>query len=165
MLAVSFMITTRMPRTGYRDEPRPAGSHTHPSNQRPRDQQGKRLLNCCGLHRRCPRRRAGPAPRRVAGRSQDGPGPVMGVAGMDDREGVFGQVTGAAAESISLTRWASGSAVEGLASIIAIWRFTGARTLSETAEPRAQKADPPATRHLKRGWPGWPGPAGISDRW
>jgi hypothetical protein len=30
--------------------------------------------------------------------------------------------------------------VEGLASVIVIWRFTGSRTLSETAEARAQKA-------------------------
>jgi hypothetical protein len=32
------------------------------------------------------------------------------------------------------------SAIEGLASVIIIWRFTGARTLSETAEARARKA-------------------------
>jgi divalent metal cation (Fe/Co/Zn/Cd) transporter len=30
--------------------------------------------------------------------------------------------------------------IEGLASVIVIWRFTGTRTLSETAEARAQKA-------------------------
>ena len=32
-----------------------------------------------------------------------------------------------------------GSAVEGLASVIVVWRFTGKRTLSETAERRAQQ--------------------------
>ena len=32
-----------------------------------------------------------------------------------------------------------GSAVEGLASVIVIWRFTGPRALSETAERRAQR--------------------------
>ena len=32
-----------------------------------------------------------------------------------------------------------GSAVEGLASVIVVWRFTGDRTLSETAERRAQR--------------------------
>ena len=32
------------------------------------------------------------------------------------------------------------SAIEGLASVIIVWRFTGTRTLSETAEARAQKA-------------------------
>jgi divalent metal cation (Fe/Co/Zn/Cd) transporter len=55
-------------------------------------------------------------------------------------EGILGLVAGAAAGSISLIGWALGSAIEGLASIIVIWRFTGARTLSETAERRAQKA-------------------------
>jgi len=44
-----------------------------------------------------------------------------------------------ASGSISLTGWALGSAVEGLASVIVVWRFTGSRTLSETAERRAQK--------------------------
>jgi hypothetical protein len=33
-----------------------------------------------------------------------------------------------------------GSIIEGLASAIVMWRFTGTRTLSETAEHRAQKA-------------------------
>jgi len=34
---------------------------------------------------------------------------------------------------------ALGSAVEGLASVIVVWRFTGSRTLSEIAERRAQR--------------------------
>src|SRR5665811_820882 len=55
-------------------------------------------------------------------------------------EGALGLVAGAASGSISLIGWALGSVIEGLASIIVIWRFTGARTLSETAEARAQKA-------------------------
>lgn len=55
-------------------------------------------------------------------------------------EGVLGLVAGLQAASISLLGWALGSAIEGLASVIVIWRFTGARTLSETAEHRAQKA-------------------------
>ena len=42
--------------------------------------------------------------------------------------------------SIALIGWALGSAVEGLASVIVVWRFTGERTLSETAERRAQQA-------------------------
>jgi hypothetical protein len=41
--------------------------------------------------------------------------------------------------SIALTGWALGSAVEGLASIIVVCRFTGSRTVSETAERRAQR--------------------------
>src|SRR6266536_4301053 len=46
-------------------------------------------------------------------------------------EGVVGLIAGTQSGSL-------GSAVEGLASIIVVWRFTGARTLSETAERRAQ---------------------------
>jgi hypothetical protein len=49
-------------------------------------------------------------------------------------------MAGGAAGSVSLIGWALSSAVEDLASIIVIWRFTGSRTLSETAEGRAQKA-------------------------
>lgn len=54
-------------------------------------------------------------------------------------EGGIGLWQGLAAGSISLTGWALGSAVEGLASLIVVWRFTGSRTLSETAERRAQR--------------------------
>jgi divalent metal cation (Fe/Co/Zn/Cd) transporter len=55
-------------------------------------------------------------------------------------EGVIGLWQGLAAGSIALTGWALGSAVEGLASAIVIWRFTGTRTLSETSERLAQRA-------------------------
>jgi divalent metal cation (Fe/Co/Zn/Cd) transporter len=55
-------------------------------------------------------------------------------------EGGVGLWQGVAAGSIALTGWALGSAVEGLASVIVIWRFTGSRTLSGTAERRAQRA-------------------------
>jgi divalent metal cation (Fe/Co/Zn/Cd) transporter len=55
-------------------------------------------------------------------------------------EGVIGLVAGLTAGSIALVGWALGSGIEGLASVIVIWRFTGSRTLSETAERRAQKA-------------------------
>ena len=54
-------------------------------------------------------------------------------------EGVIGLVAGAAAGSIALIGWALGSVIEGLASLIVIWRLSGSRTLSETAEARAQK--------------------------
>ena len=54
-------------------------------------------------------------------------------------EGGIGLWQGLAAGSAALTGWALGSAVEGLASVIVIWRFTGTRTLSETAERRAQR--------------------------
>jgi divalent metal cation (Fe/Co/Zn/Cd) transporter len=55
-------------------------------------------------------------------------------------EGGVGLLAGLQASSIALVGWALSSVVEGLASVIVIWRFTGARTLSETAEARAQKA-------------------------
>jgi divalent metal cation (Fe/Co/Zn/Cd) transporter len=55
-------------------------------------------------------------------------------------EGAIGLWQGFAAGSIALVGWALGSAVEGLASVIVVWRFTGNRTLSDTAERRAQRA-------------------------
>lgn len=55
-------------------------------------------------------------------------------------EGALGLAAGISAASISLVGWALGSVIEGLASVIVIWRFTGSRTLSETAEGSAQKA-------------------------
>jgi divalent metal cation (Fe/Co/Zn/Cd) transporter len=55
-------------------------------------------------------------------------------------EGIVGLVAGFTAGSIALVGWALGSGIEGLASVIVVWRFTGSRMLSETAERRAQKA-------------------------
>src|SRR3954452_20341383 len=55
-------------------------------------------------------------------------------------EGVVGLYAGLTAASIALVAWALGSVVEGLASVIVVWRFTGSRTLSETAERSAQRA-------------------------
>lgn len=54
-------------------------------------------------------------------------------------EGALGLWQGLVAGSISLLGWALGSVVEGLASVIVVWRFTGSRTLSEHAERRAQR--------------------------
>ncbi|OBH11507.1 hypothetical protein A5695_18965 [Mycobacterium sp. E1747] len=54
-------------------------------------------------------------------------------------EGAFGLWQGFTVGSISLIGWALGSAVEGLASVIVVWRFTGDRMLSETSERRAQR--------------------------
>ena len=54
-------------------------------------------------------------------------------------EAVIGLWQGPIVGSIALTGWALGSAVEGMASVIVIWRFSGSRTLSETAEWRAQR--------------------------
>lgn len=55
-------------------------------------------------------------------------------------EGAVGLYAGARAGSVSLLGWALSSVVEGLASVIVIWRLTGARTLSDTSEHSAQKA-------------------------
>jgi divalent metal cation (Fe/Co/Zn/Cd) transporter len=41
---------------------------------------------------------------------------------------------------VALLGFGLDSAIEGLASVIIVWRFTGTRTLSHTAEARAQKA-------------------------
>jgi divalent metal cation (Fe/Co/Zn/Cd) transporter len=54
-------------------------------------------------------------------------------------EGSIGLWQGFATGSIALIGWALGSAVEGLASVIVVWRFTGSRTRSETAERRARR--------------------------
>lgn len=53
-------------------------------------------------------------------------------------EGTVGLWQGLSTGSIALTGWALGSIPEMLAGAVVIWRFTGARTLSETAERRAQ---------------------------
>ncbi|MGV0625010.1 cation transporter [Mycolicibacter minnesotensis] len=53
-------------------------------------------------------------------------------------EGVVGLWQGLAAGSVALTGWALGAIPEALAGAVVIWRFTGARTLSATAERRAQ---------------------------
>ena len=54
-------------------------------------------------------------------------------------EGVIGVIAGMLAGSIALTAFGLDSAIEGLASVIVIWRFTGTRTLSGDAERRAQR--------------------------
>lgn len=54
-------------------------------------------------------------------------------------EGLVGLWQGLAVGSIALTGWALGSLPEALASAMVAWRFSGARTLSETAERRAQR--------------------------
>jgi divalent metal cation (Fe/Co/Zn/Cd) transporter len=54
-------------------------------------------------------------------------------------EGVIAVGAGIAAGSIALIGFGLDSAIEGLASVVIIWRFWGARALSEKAERRAQK--------------------------
>lgn len=54
-------------------------------------------------------------------------------------EGAIAIVAGIVAGSIALIGFGIDSAIEGLASVIIIWRFTGSRVFSEAAETRAQK--------------------------
>jgi divalent metal cation (Fe/Co/Zn/Cd) transporter len=54
-------------------------------------------------------------------------------------EGIVAIVAGILAGSIALVGFGLDSAIEGFASVIIIWRFTGSRVLSQTAEDRAQK--------------------------
>jgi divalent metal cation (Fe/Co/Zn/Cd) transporter len=55
-------------------------------------------------------------------------------------EGAIAITAAVIAGSVALLGFGLDSAIESLASVIIIWRFTGTRTLSETAEARAQKA-------------------------
>ena len=54
-------------------------------------------------------------------------------------EGTVAIVAGILAGSVALVGFGLDSGIEGFASVIIIWRFTGARVFSETAEHRAQK--------------------------
>ena len=48
-------------------------------------------------------------------------------------EGTVGVIAGILAGSIALVAFGLDSAIEGLASVIVIWRFTGTRTISAEA--------------------------------
>ena len=54
-------------------------------------------------------------------------------------EGTVAIAAGLVAGSIALIGFGLDSAIEGVASLVIIWRFTGSRLLSERAEQRAQK--------------------------
>jgi divalent metal cation (Fe/Co/Zn/Cd) transporter len=54
-------------------------------------------------------------------------------------EGAVALIAGIAAGSIALVGFGLDSVIEGLASVIVIWRFTGHRVFSHEAEQRAQK--------------------------
>jgi divalent metal cation (Fe/Co/Zn/Cd) transporter len=55
-------------------------------------------------------------------------------------EGGVGIAAAVAASSVALLGFGIDSAIEALASVIVIWRFTGTRTHSATSERRAQRA-------------------------
>lgn len=54
-------------------------------------------------------------------------------------EGAVAVLAGIAAGSIALIGFGIDSAIEGVASVVIVWRFSGGRTLSHKAEDRAQK--------------------------
>jgi divalent metal cation (Fe/Co/Zn/Cd) transporter len=54
-------------------------------------------------------------------------------------EGIVAVVAGIVAGSIALIGFGLDSAIEGFASLVIVWRFTGSRTLSHAAEERAQR--------------------------
>lgn len=54
-------------------------------------------------------------------------------------EGILGIATGVIAGSIALTGFGINSFVEGFASLVIVWRFTGSRLHSEQAEARAHR--------------------------
>jgi divalent metal cation (Fe/Co/Zn/Cd) transporter len=54
-------------------------------------------------------------------------------------EGAVAITAGVLAGSVALVGFGLDSVVEGLASVVIIWRFTGARALSKAAETRAQR--------------------------
>ncbi|MBA3384400.1 MAG: cation transporter [Actinobacteria bacterium] len=54
-------------------------------------------------------------------------------------EGAIALTAGIMAGSIALIGFGIDSVIEGVASLVIVWRFTGSRLLSESAERRAQK--------------------------
>ena len=54
-------------------------------------------------------------------------------------EGAVAIVAGVLAGSVALIGFGIDSAIEGFASVVIVWRFTGSRMLSDHAEGRAQK--------------------------
>jgi divalent metal cation (Fe/Co/Zn/Cd) transporter len=54
-------------------------------------------------------------------------------------EGAIAITAGVLSGSIALVAFGLDSAVEGFASLVIVWRFTGSRLLSDAAERRAQK--------------------------
>ena len=54
-------------------------------------------------------------------------------------EGAIAVAAGLAAGSVALIGFGADSVIEGLASFVIIWRFTGSRMLSDHAEGRAQR--------------------------
>jgi divalent metal cation (Fe/Co/Zn/Cd) transporter len=110
--------------------PRPGGSDHSSAIESPRAD------DCCA---HTPVERPAPDPRWLRAARQARVLSWVSLAWMTI-EGAAGLFAGITAGSAGLIGWALSSVVEGLASVIVIWRFTGSRTLSETSERRAQQA-------------------------
>lgn len=74
--------------------------------------------------------------RRLAGKVRLLSWVSLGVMTIEGGVAIF---AGVIAGSIALVGFGIDSAIEGFASLIIVWRFTGSRILSEKAESRAQK--------------------------
>ncbi len=106
------------------------GSRSRGSPPRPPPERGR------VLH---PARSARGARRRLApGRSRRGAA-VLGEPGVDDRRGHYRAAGRGASRVGQAGRLGAASVVEGLASVIVIWRLTGTRKLSDTSERAAQR--------------------------
>ena len=75
----------------------------------------------------------------VAARGAQGARPVLAQPRLDGSRGGDRDHGGILAGSIALIGFGLDSAIEGVASLVIVWRFTGHRLRSHTAEERAQK--------------------------
>ena len=100
----------------------------------PRDTTSETCACCDSLHRS-----QGPPGRALAPVRPVRRWPAWASLAWMTAEGVIGLIAGFTAGFIALTGWALAAPSKALASVIVVWWFTGSRTLSETAERRAQK--------------------------
>ncbi|MEZ0053120.1 divalent metal cation (Fe/Co/Zn/Cd) transporter [Mycobacterium sp. MAA66] len=110
---------------------------------RPEPDEQSRLAQqgCCASGGSCAEPAAGavidPGWRRAAGRARLLSWLSLAYMGL---EGTVAVIAAVVAGSVALLGFGLDSVIEGLASATIVWRFTGSRTLSESAEAVAQKA-------------------------
>jgi divalent metal cation (Fe/Co/Zn/Cd) transporter len=100
---------------------------------------GERNTDRCLSWGREHRRGRSPRLSRLPARGPQGEVALLGKSRLHALEGAVAVVAGIVAGSIALIGFGIDSAIEGFASVIIVWRFTGWRTLSHEAEERAQK--------------------------
>ncbi len=81
----------------------------------------------------------GPADGGLAPPGPAGQDAVLGHLGLDGRRGRSGRGRRAGSGSVALLGFGLDSGIEAIASVIVIWRLTGTRLVSPTAERRARK--------------------------